>query len=41
MMRYKLRLIGIPVDGSAKISCNNKSVIDNPSKLNSESNKKA
>ena len=39
-MRYKLRMLGIPIDGPAKILCDNKSVVDNSSKLSSKLNKK-
>jgi hypothetical protein len=28
-MRYKLRMFGIPIDGPANISCDNKSVVTN------------
>ena len=39
-MRFKLRMLGIPIDGPAKVLCDNKSVVNNSSKLSSKLNKK-
>ena len=39
-LRYKLRMFGVPIDGNATVLCDNKSVLDNSSKLSSKLNKK-
>lgn len=39
-LRYKLQMMGVPIDGEATVLCNNKSVVDNSSKLSSKLNKK-
>ena len=39
-LRYKLRMMGIPIDGPASILCDNKSVVTNSSVLSSKLNKK-
>ena len=39
-LRYKLRMFGVPIDGAAKILCDNESVVNNSSKFESSLNKK-
>ena len=39
-LRYKLRMFGVPVDQATNILCDNKSVVDNSSKIESVLNKK-
>ena len=39
-LRFKLRMFGIPIDGPAKIFCDNESVVKNSSILSSTLNKK-
>ena len=39
-LRYKLRMFGIPFEGPTQVLCDNKSVVDNSSKLESKLNKK-
>ena len=39
-LRFKLRLFGIPVNGEANILCDNESVVNNSSKIESVLNKK-
>lgn len=39
-LRFKLRMFGVPIDGPAKLFCNNKSVVKNSSFLASTLNKK-
>ena len=39
-LRYKLRMFGIPFEGPTKVLCDNKSVVDNSSKIESKLNKK-
>ena len=39
-LRFKLRMLGLPIDDSTKILCDNESVVKNSSKLDSSLNKK-
>ena len=39
-LRYKLRMFGIQFEGPTKVLCDNKSVVDNSSKIESKLNKK-
>ena len=39
-LRYKLRMFGVPIDGETKILCDNQSVVNNSSKIESVLNKK-
>jgi hypothetical protein len=39
-LRYKLRMFGIPIDGPTKVLCDNQSVVNNSSKIESALNKK-
>ena len=39
-LRYKLRMFGVPIDESAKVLCDNESVVRNSSRLESSLNKK-
>ena len=39
-MRYKLWMLGVPIDGPADILCDNQSVVNNTSKIESALNKK-
>ena len=39
-LRYKLRMMGIPIDGSTSVFCDNKSVVTNASVPESTLNKK-
>ena len=39
-LRYKLRMFGIPIDGPTHIFCDNQSVVNNCSKIESVLNKK-
>ena len=39
-LRYKLRMFGVPVDGPTKVLCDNQSVVNNSSKIESVLNKK-
>ena len=39
-LRYKLRMFGIPFEGPTKVLCDNKSVVNNSSKIESKLNKK-
>ena len=39
-IRYKLRMFGVPVDQATNVLCDNKSVVDNSSKIESVLNKK-
>ena len=40
VLRFKLRMFGIPIDGTAKVLCANESIVNNSSKLESSLNKK-
>ena len=39
-LRYKLRMFGIPFEGPTQVLCDNKSVVDNSSRIESKLNKK-
>ena len=39
-LRYKLRMFGVEIDGPAKVLCDNGSVVNNSSKIESVLNKK-
>ena len=39
-LRYKMRMFGIPIDGAAKVLCDNQSCVDNSSKIDSTLNMK-
>ena len=39
-LRYKLRMFGVPIDGPADTLCDNQSVVNNTSKIESALNKK-
>ena len=39
-LRYKLRMFGIPIDGPAKVLCDNKSCVDSSSKVETMLHKK-
>lgn len=39
-LRYKLRMFGVPIDGPTKVLCDNQSVVNNSSKIDSVLNKK-
>ena len=39
-LRYKLRMFGVPFEGPTHVLCDNKSVVDNSSKIDSRLNKK-
>ena len=39
-LRYKLQMFGIPFEGPTQVLCDNKSVVDNSSKIESKLNKK-
>jgi hypothetical protein len=40
-LRYKLRMMGIPIDGPARVLCDNKSVVHNTTALESVLEKKS
>ena len=39
-LRYKLRMFGIPIDGAARVLCDNQACVNNSSKIESVLNKK-
>ena len=39
-LRYKLQMFGVPIDGPADVLCDNKSVVDNTTNVESKLNKK-